>query len=188
MLLLFASTACSKSSSDTRALDAGLGDGATSEDVVLPAQGGSGTVSGSPDGTAFDTVATAYLLGAPDSPNTTVVYIFSKPVSCADIGSPGWDTRITNGTQFLEMKIFGSAPGTFTAVTTVTPAPGEASVNYTLSTISGTPKEIGASGGTVTLTSMTPTTNAKGSFAVRFDTNTLNGTFDAVFCPQGTEP
>jgi len=44
------------------------------------------------------------------------------------------DMRIANKTQFLEIEdLPAKTPGTFAAVTTVTPAPGEASVNYTLS-------------------------------------------------------
>ena len=154
----------------------------------LPDGGGAGSVSGSADGTPFATVATSYLAGAPDDPSTTVVFVFSKPVSCSELSSPGWDTRITNGTQFLEMKMFGQSPGAFTAVTTTTPAPGEASVNYTLSVMTGAPKESGSSGGTVTLTSLVASASAGGSFALDFGTNKLSGTFSAIFCPGGHEP
>lgn len=157
-------------------------------DAAVPDGGGTGTVSGSADGAPFGSVATSYVIGAPDSASTTVVFVFSKPVACADLGSPGWDRRITDATQFLEIKFFGTAPGTFRAVTTVTPAPGEASVNYTLSSTSSTPREIGSSGGAATLGALVPNASATGSFSLEFDTNRLNGTFSAVFCPGGHEP
>ncbi len=155
---------------------------------ALPDGGGSGSISGSADGSPFTTVATSYVIGAPDSTATTVVFVFSKPVTCAELGQSGWDRRIANAAQFLEIKFFGNAPGTFTAVTTVTPAPGEASVNYTLSSTSGTPNEIGSSGGTATLMSITSGASATGSFVLKFGTNALNGAFNAVFCPGGHEP
>jgi hypothetical protein len=149
---------------------------------------GTGTVTGSVAGAPFGSVATALWAGAPDDPATTVVYVFSKPIACSELGSPGWDTRITDGTSVLEMKAFGSAPGAFKVVTTPTPAPGEASVNFTLSSTSGTPKEQGSSAGTVTLTSLAPNASAKGSFMLTFGTSTLSGSFDAVYCPGGHEP
>jgi hypothetical protein len=102
--------------------------------------------------------------------------------------TPGWDTRITNGTSVLEMKSFGTKPGSYTVVTTLTPAPGEASVNYTLSSTMGTPKEDGSTKGTVTLTTLTPSTSAKVSFTLTFASGPLSGTFDAVYCPGGHEP
>ena len=179
---------CKTSSGETAdgPVDAGV-DSATSE-AATPDGGGTGTVSGSADGTPFTTVATSYVIGAPDSAETTVVFLFSKPVRCSDLGTPGWDQKITDGTQLLEMKIFGKAPGTFKAVTTVTPAPGEASVNYTLSATSSTPAESGSSGGSVTLTGIAASASAQGSFSIAFGTNKLDGTFDAIFCPGGHEP
>jgi hypothetical protein len=163
------------------------GDGGPSV-VALPEGGGSGTVSGSADGMPFTTVATSYLIGAPDSANTTVVFVFSKPVGCGALAAPGWDARIADATQFLEMKIFGKEPGTFKAVTTVTPAPGETSVNYTLSSTTSLPKEIGSGGGTVTLTTIALNGTASGTFALSFGAGSLNGTFNSIFCPGGHEP
>ena len=149
---------------------------------------GGNTISGSADGTPFDTVSMALWFGAPDDPATTVIYVFSKPVKCSDFSTPGWDKRITDKTQFLEMKMFGLTPATYTVTTSATPAPGEASVNYTLSSTSGVPVETASSGGTVTLSTITPTTNATGSFALHFGANNLNGTYDATYCPGGHEP
>jgi hypothetical protein len=145
------------------------------------------SVSGSADGTPFASAGGSLWIGSPDSAATTVVYVFSKPVACDALSSPGWDTRIADATQVLEMKAFGTMPGTFAVVTTATPAPGEASINYTLSSVSGAPVETSASGGTVTLSSLA-SQQAQGQFALKFGGNSLNGTFAAAFCPGGHEP
>lgn len=165
--------------------DAGAGSEAA---VDAPSGSGSGTVAGSIGGAPFDGVGGALWAGAPDDPATTVVYVFSNPVSCSFLQNTGWDAKISDGTKVVEMKAFGSAPGDFTVVTTVTPAPGEASVNFTLSSQSGTPKEQGSTAGKVTLTKLTPRTSATGSFSLLFGASTLTGSFDAVFCPGGHEP
>jgi hypothetical protein len=150
--------------------------------------GGSNTITGTADGTPFTTVATSLWIGAPDDPATTVVYVFSKPVKCSDISSPGWDTRITNATQFLEMKMFGTKVATYKVTTSKTPAAGDASVNYTLSTTTGTPAETVGNSGTVTLATITAKTNVTGNFALKFGTHDVSGTYDATFCAAGTEP
>lgn len=184
------STTASSAATDSGAVDAAIAEAATSTDAGPgPMTGtGTGTITGSVAGVAFGTVATALWAGAPDDPATTVVYVFSKPVVCSELGSPGWDTRIADGTSVLEMKAFGTTPGTFKVVTTLTPAPGEASVNFTLSSTSGTPKEEGSTGGTVTLTAAMPGVSATGSFMLTFGTSTLSGSFDAAFCSGGHEP
>ena len=164
--------------------------GSTTTDTGPATESGPGgnTISGSADGTPFTTAAMALWLGSPDDAATTVVYVFSKPVKCSDLATPGWDTRITDKTQFLEMKMFGVTKATYTVTKSLTPAPGEASVNYTLSSTSGTPVETSSSGGTVTLTTIADKVNVTGSFALKFGTKDLAGTYDAVFCPGGHEP
>ena len=155
-------------------IDASPNDAATADVATPPAGSGTGTVTGSVGGAPFGSVATALWAGAADDPSTTVVYVFSKPVACSELTTPGWDTRIT--------------PGSYKVVTTLTPAPGEASVNYTLSSTMGTPKEDGSTMGTVTLTTLTTSTSAKGSFTLTFGTSSISGSFDAVYCPGGHEP
>lgn len=186
-LLLLAGCGGASSGRDAGPQPDGAVDGDASPQA-LDAGSGSGTITGSADGTPFTSVAQAIWLGAPDDPSTTVVYVFSKPVACSDLSSPGWDKRIADATQFLEMKMFGLAPATYTVVTTPTPAPGEASVNYTLSSQSGTPQETSASGATVTLDALQPQAVVTGSFNVTFGSNTLKGTYSAVYCPGGHEP
>jgi hypothetical protein len=155
---------------------------------AIPSGTGSGTVTGSLAGKPFGTVAAALWAGAPDDGATTLVYLFSAPVACSELATPGWDTRIAEATSVLEMKSFGTTPGDYAVVSTLTPAPGEASVNYTLSTKTGTPQEQSSSKGTVTLTKLDANVSTKGSFTLAFGTSTLTGSFDAVYCPGGHEP
>src|SRR5258708_7258229 len=109
--------------------------------------GGAGnTIMGTVNGMGFNTVQTALWIGKPDSATTTVVYMFSNAVNCADIGAPGWDGRITDKTQVLEMKAFGTTPMMYTVTSPPTPAPGEASVNHSLTPHDGTSVETIASG------------------------------------------
>jgi hypothetical protein len=155
--------------------------------------GGSGgasgnSISGMIGSTPFNSVSAALWIGAPDSASTTVVYLFDHPVQCSELASPGWDGRITNGTQVLEMKMIGTTVRAYTVTTSATPAPGEASVNYTLSSQTGTPAEMISNGGTVTLSTLTPTTTATGSFNITFSSGSLMGTFAAAYCPGGHEP
>jgi hypothetical protein len=173
--------------SDAAAADA-AGDSASIIDGGSSADAGPSTISGSADGTPFTNVASSYWIGAPDDPTTTVVFVFSKPTACKDLSPPGWDKRITDGTQFLEMKMFGLTPATYNVTTSLTPAPGEASVNYTLSSQSSTPAESGSSAGTVTLSTITAKKNVTGNFALKFSSNSVAGTYDAMYCPGGNEP
>jgi hypothetical protein len=141
-------------------------------------------------GKQFVGVRTAYWIGAPDSSATTVVYMFGGPVACSDLQTPGWDARIADGTQVLEMKMFGTtAPATFTVTPSPTPAPGEAAVNYTLSSTTGTPMETSASGGKIHLLSLSPGMNAAGTFQLVYaNGGSLMGDFEAISCPGGHEP
>jgi hypothetical protein len=192
--LLLALNACSGGKDAADAPDTpdtpGTG-GSTSTSASCPGSGddqsGSGTVAGALAGRMFDTVAAARYIGAPDSKNTTVVYVFSEPVACAELCATGWDARIADGTQILELKLFGTQPGTFDVVKTATPAPGEASVNTTFVS-GGNPAEQGASAGSVELTALAAGQSAQGSFTLAFGSDALTGTFDATYCPGGHEP
>jgi hypothetical protein len=149
---------------------------------------GSGSVDGTVNGDAYASVAAARVIGSPDSKSTTVVYVFSRPVACSELCSPGWDERIKDQTQSLELKLFGKTPATFSVVKTATPAAGETSVNYTLSSTTSTPQELGASSGQVVLAALDASGAAKGSFDLNFGTDALKGSFDAAYCPGGHEP
>ena len=133
------------------------------------------------------TALTELWIGAPDDAATTVVYVFSKPTACSLISAHGWDAKLSPGTQQLELKEFGNGPATYTVVTTKTPAPGEAAVNYN-SNASGAAVETSITGGTVTLTGLKAKTSAAGSYALTFGTTHINGTFDATYCAGGVEP
>jgi len=135
--------------------------GGASETPATNPQLGKATISGTADGTPFSANG-SYWLGAPDSADTTVVDVFSKPVACSDLATPGWDTRIPGGTQVLEMKLFGTKPDTFVTTTNPTPGPGEATVNYTLA--SSMPTETSASGGSVTVAARDEGKGTTGNF------------------------
>ncbi|MEP7125252.1 MAG: hypothetical protein ABJE95_30255 [Byssovorax sp.] len=148
-----------------------------------------GTIQGSAGGKTVDKVAAAYLIGKSDDPaHTTVVYVFDKPIACADIGAPGWDKTVTSATGALEMKLIGVAPGKYAVSTGVTPAQGEASVNFTVTSKTATPIENGSNGGFVQLDTLDAGKLAKGSFDLQFSDGMLKGTFSAEWCPGGTEP
>ncbi len=134
----------------------------------------------------FTSVAQLWV-GAPDDAATTVVYAFSQPVSCNLISAHGWDTKIPNGTRLVEMKEFGTAPNTYMIVTTKTPAPGEAAVNFTYS-VTANATETSASGGTVTISALNATKNATGTYALTFGATHIDGAFDATYCAGGVEP
>ncbi len=158
-----------------------------SDSATTPA--GSGTISGSVDGRAFDVVASSYFIGQSDDPSkTTVLYVFDGPVACADIGDPGWDEKIADKTASVELKLVGKSPAKFVVAATPGPAAGEASIFYTLSSTSGTPAETAANGGFVQLDTLKSEATASGSFDLTFPTGSLKGTFSASWCAGGNEP
>ena len=145
-------------------------------------------ISGTFMGMPFTTSPTSLWIGMPDSNQTEVMYVFENPVDCATLGAPGWDAKIPNNTQVLEMKVFGTAPATFNVVKSATPKAGDASVNHSLSKTTPPSVESPGSGGTVTVTNITAGKNITGAFAVQFGADMLTGTFDATYCPGGVEP
>ena len=149
---------------------------------------GSGTVSGTLHGMAFGAVSSSLWIGQPDSAETTVIYLFSQPVACSALCSPGWDARIGDGITVLELKALGVAPATFPVVKTATPATGEAVVNATLSSTSATPSETSGSGGTLSLAQLRAKQMATGTFDLPFASENLSGSFNAAYCPEGHEP
>jgi hypothetical protein len=160
----------------------GNGDAATS-DSTSPGNSITGSVNGKP----FNTVSNALYAGKPDDPASTVVFMFEAPVQCSEIGAVGWDTRVMNGSQVLELKLMGTAPMVYTVTTSTTPAPGEASVNHAIA-MPGTPPETSSNGGTVTLAALNVMTSAIGSFDLTYPNGSLQGTFNATYCAGGVEP
>jgi hypothetical protein len=169
------------------------------------------TVSGNPDGKgAFTfTVASAWWIQHPDPrtaggpPAQTVVFLFSKPVPCDKLNVTGWDeTNEPGDTQNVEIKMAwsGATPpvpppaATFPAVPlspgTVPPA-GKAWVFYQVTPHQppGTPSEITARSGAVTLDELKPNTSVSGTFTATYSSGgMLTGAFDAAYCPTGIEP
>lgn len=163
------------------------GNNAATADAGPPVMGGSGSVSGSVDARPYYTVGSAYVIGKPDDPaNTVVIYVFDNAIACGDISSPGWDQRITDQTQSLELKLIGKSPGIYPVA--ARPSTGQSTDNYTLTSTSGTPSEMGASSGTVSLGSLVDGAGANGTFDLTFPGGSLSGSFDAIWCAAGSEP
>jgi len=151
---------------------------------------GGNTIAGTFDGRPFDKVAATYVIGAPDDPAQTVVlYLFDGAVACADISSVGWDEVVPDQTQSLEIKLIGKTPGDYVVTLGPTLGVGQAAVNYTLTSTSGNPSEVSASGGTVRVDAIAGDGSATGSFDLSFPSgDMLAGTFNAPPCDGGKEP
>ena len=162
------------------------GDGSNATDAGITADN---RIEGGVGSAPFARVVRAWWIGTPDSPDTTVVYVFDGDVPCAALGAPGWDTRIADGTQVLEVKLLGTALQAYPVVGGPLPGPGEASVNYTLSRQRGTPTELVANRGSAALAARQTSVSASGSFDLTFTSGgTLRGVFNAAWCPGGHEP
>lgn len=150
---------------------------------------GPGTISGSFGGRSFDAVGASFRIGAPDDPaRTMVIFVFDKALSCDDVSGAGWDAKVADQTQSLEIKVVGKDAGDYPLASGRTPGPGESDVNYTLTSTTGTPAETSAKSGHVTIDSAAADA-ATGSFDLTFPGgDTLQGSFDAVPCAHGSEP
>ena len=84
------------------------------------------------------------------------------------------------------MKLVGKAAGTHPVAAMAQSK--QASVNFVLSSRSGTPKEQSASGGSVQLDEMLADGTGRGSFDLTFGADATKGTFAAAPCAQGHEP
>jgi len=133
------------------------------------------------------TSTTQLWIGTPDDKATIVVYVLSKPTSCSLLSAHGWDAKLAPGTQHLELKELGTGPGSYTVVTTKTPAPGEAAVNYSIND-SGNAVETSGSGGLVTIASLNAGRNVTGKYDLTFGATVIGGAFDAAYCAGGVEP
>ena len=148
---------------------------------------GSGTIGGTLSGRPFNAVAASYLAGRPDDPDrTTVLYVFDAPVTCGELSEAGWDERVADATQALEIKLIGQAVGDYDVTTR--PSTGQADVNYTVTSTTGTPSEIGATSGRVHLGTFVAGESAEGTFEFNFPGGTVSGTFTSAICPEAREP
>ncbi len=166
------------------ALSISCGGQSTAEPDANPidAPPGMNSITGMVNGMPFTTPKTAFRIGSPDDAATTVVYMFDQVIQCNEITARAWDTRITNGTQILEIKTLGHNANVYAV-------PSKAQVNYTLSSTSGTPVESIASGVSATLEATAVTGGgAQGKFSFTFTNGQLDGSFDGTSCATGLEP
>jgi hypothetical protein len=146
------------------------------------------TIAGAAGGTPFTHVAAAFVIESPDSDATTVVYLFSNPVRCLDLSFAGWDRAVSKGTLVLELKLLGTAPGTFLAVTDRALSVREATAEWMRTSADPPPVEVRSKGGFIRLETLSARGPATGSFSLDFGASRLTGTFKAAFCAGGHEP
>lgn len=145
-----------------------------------------GTISGSIDGVPLDTIASAWYIGASADPEAeAVMFLFSAPTECAAISTEAWDETILDGTKVIEIHTMGLAPAAY--VVKDRPDDGEAGAMFVTSSLTDTPSEMSADGGTITLTTLTPATAAAGTFTLEFGSDSVTGDFNAGWCPTGVE-
>jgi hypothetical protein len=195
MSLALSLAACSSGSSapGSGADDAGPEDGSTgSQEAAAGDDGGAGTGGGSITGTygtqPIAPIVAAFWIGKPDNPAESgggpYVYLFSGPVTCADLSKgTGWVAGLPAGTQVLEL-IVGTTTTGAPVQAAAHAAPGAAEINY--ATAPST-TESRATSGTVTLTAYAPMASVDGTVTAMFPQGSAQGTFHAVYCATGHE-
>src|SRR5262245_53109024 len=92
-----------------------VGDGGTSDSALAGDTGsggaamGSGIVSGTAPVGMFPSVMAAYVVGHPQIAGQTAIYLFSQPVTCAQLGAAGWPRALTTPTAILELVVSGAS-------------------------------------------------------------------------------
>jgi hypothetical protein len=148
---------------------------------------GNNVIVGSAGGAAFRTVEAAFVIESPEAAATTVIYLFSKPVSCVDLSFSAWDHALPRETVVLQLKLLGKEPGRFLAVTTPA-APGEAAAQCMRVTAAGAEHVVAAKGGEISLDSVSVGGPARGRVALNFGATQMGGQFTATFCANSYEP
>jgi len=149
---------------------------------------GSGSLTGTYGSGPIEPIVAAYWIGIPDDANETgggpFVYLFSGPVTCADIsGASGWVTSIAAGTQVTELLIGTTTVGTKVSAAAHA-APDALEANHAAG---GSSAETRATSGSVTLTAYTKDVSVDGTVDVTFPDGSAKGSFHAVWCPTGHE-
>jgi hypothetical protein len=188
--LLVAITACGRLGFDpTGSQDASSGpNGTMHADAAFVGVGGGGSITGlAPDGTPFTMLAAAYIVGHPQYPGVSI-YLLSTPIACSSLGSPGWDHRITAGTQVLDLLRSDATVGSYPIATSNPPASNNSYSLYTR-VIGGGTVRANANGGTLQVIGVGGEGSIDGTFMITWGgANTLTGVFEAVPCPTGYSP
>jgi hypothetical protein len=98
----------------------------------------------------------------------------------------GWDERIKNNTQMLEIALTGTTPGTYPISVEPEPPEGEATLAAKYKTADGLQESV-ATAGSVTIDSIDGD-SVVGSFDVTFPDGQASGTLSAANCSEGREP
>jgi hypothetical protein len=129
----------------------------------------------------------ALVIESPERSSSTVVYLFSRAVSCVDLSFAAWDQTIDPGTTFLELHLEGKVLGRYPVVDSTAPASRQGTARVA-SAYPGGGEETRATGGSVAIDELTPYGRTAGRFDLAFGDRPLRGQFAAVFCPSGHEP
>jgi hypothetical protein len=168
-------------SARVEAIDAVEGDRAIEEHTNF--------VTGSVKGVRFAESVTSIAVAGDGAADRTIVYLFSRAMTCMDLSFTGWDERIAEGTVVLALELRKPRRGDLVVVPADAQAAGEASARLTRSSrAKGGGKEADAERGTVTLRALPVDGSVAGRFAIWFGQDRLSGDFSATFCPAGHEP
>lgn len=158
-------------------------------DTSVTTTRGEGTIAGAIDGRAFRAVRSAWMLGRPDDPSSTlVIYLFDRSVSCGDLSGAGWDATMASDVQALKLKLKGRTIGDYPTAADGALSTSKSLSRYTITARKGALSEASAEAGEVKLTALTAGSSASGSFDLGFSTGRVTGTFVAGFCAEAREP
>ena len=195
--MIAAIAGCGRLGFDGQAGDAGsgnpgdgafvVGDSASGDTASGGGAMGSGTISGLPPVGLFPSVMAAYVVAHPKVAGQTAIYLFSKPITCAQLGAANWPRSLPALTNILELELAGSSIATYQLMFADPPsAPnGFAQERYALGNGEQTDA---ASAGMVQVSGMPGDGSVQGSFSVAWFIGGLTGTYDAAYCPTGVSP
>jgi hypothetical protein len=171
----------------SEAVDAESADGAAetgAADAAGDASSGGNDITGTYGTEPIKPIVAAFWIGMPGNPNESgggpFIYLFSGPVSCADLSKgSGWLTTIPAGTQVLELIVGTTNVG----------AAGHAAANVVEANYAfgGSATEARATAGNVTLTAYAKDVAVDGTVDLTFPSGQAKGTVHAVWCAAGHE-
>jgi hypothetical protein len=176
------------------AMEGGIADGASPSDLAAKGSGAdlatatSNNITGMYGTEPIKPIVAAFWIGMPGNPSESgggpFIYLFSGPVSCADLSQgSGWVTKIPNGTQVLELIVGTTSIGT-PVPASAHAAPNMLEANYAFG---GSATEARATSGNVALTAYSNGVSADGTVDLTFPSGQAKGSFHAVWCASGNE-
>jgi hypothetical protein len=148
---------------------AGAGGGSAGGGAPSPLTGSVGTKR-------FDMVKTAFVIGNPDEPGTTTVYLLDSSVTCSQISLLAWLTQLPTSVHVVEI-VFSNAAPTGTALTS-------SAVSYASGGMYSFAKTH-ATTSSLVLSLNKPATAVEGTLTATFATGSVMGLFHADVCASG---